>query len=237
MQLAREVQLGFLPEAKPQIDGYQFFHYYQPAEQVGGDYFDYISLPDGRVAVIVADVVGHGVAAALLMAKLSAEARFALYSEPQPAAAVTRLNERLCAMQVQRFVTMVMVVINPKMSKAHVVLAGHMPPLHRKADGTLIEPGDEIAGLPLGITDSMGYEQLELQIEKGDVLTLYTDGINECANAGGAMYGIDRLREHVRSRVMEPAVIGQTIVDDVRQFLGKALQNDDMCLVCFGRSK
>lgn len=237
MQLAREVQRGFLPEAKPNLDGYQFFDYYQPAEQVGGDYFDYISLPDGRVAVIVADVVGHGVAAALLMAKLSAEARFALYSEAQPAAAVTRLNERLCALQVQRFVTMVMVVLNPKASKAHVVLAGHMPPLQRKADGTLIEPGDEIAGLPLGITDSMGYEQLELQIDKGDVLTLYTDGINECSDASGAMYSIERLREHVRSPKSDPAAIGQTIVDDVRRFLGKALQNDDMCLVCFGRSK
>jgi phosphoserine phosphatase RsbU/P len=237
MQLAREVQRGFLPERKPQIEGYQFFDYYQPAEQVGGDYFDYISLPDGRLAVIVADVVGHGVAAALLMAKLSAEARFALYAEPQPATAVTRLNERLCAMQVQRFVTMVLLVIDPKTSKAQVVLAGHMPPIHRKPDGTISEPGDEVAGLPLGITDSLPYEQLEVKIEPGDVLALYTDGINEAADASGAMYSIERLRGHLRSPASDPTAIGQTIVEDVRRFLGKALQNDDMCLVCFGRAK
>lgn len=237
MQLAREVQRGFLPERKPEIAGYQFFDYYQPAEQVGGDYFDYISLPDGRLAVIVADVVGHGVAAALLMAKLSAEARFALYAEPQPAAAATRLNERLCGMQVQRFVTMVLLVIDPKNSTAQVVLAGHMPPIHRKPDGTISEPGEEVAGLPLGITDALGYEQLELKIGPGDVLALYTDGINEAADANGAMYSIDRLRAHLRAKENDPAKIGQTIVDDVRRFLGKALQNDDMCLVCFGRGK
>jgi serine phosphatase RsbU (regulator of sigma subunit)/pSer/pThr/pTyr-binding forkhead associated (FHA) protein len=237
MQLAREVQRGFLPDHKPQIDGYQFFDYYQPAEQVGGDYFDYISLPDGRLGVIVADVVGHGVAAALLMAKLSAEARFALYAEPQPAAAVTRLNERLCAMQVQRFVTMVLLVIDPKTSQGQIVLAGHMPPIHRKPDGSISEPGEEVAGLPLGITDSLGYEQLEIKIGPGDVLALYTDGINECADAHGAMYSIDRLRGHLRSGDSDPARTGQTIVEDVRRFLGKALQNDDMCLVCFGRSK
>lgn len=237
MQLAREVQRGFLPEKKPQVEGYQFFDFYQPAEQVGGDYFDYILLPDGRLAVIVADVVGHGVAAALLMAKLSAEARFALYAEPQPEMAVTRLNERLCAMQVQRFVTMVLLVIDPKASTAQVVLAGHMAPIHRKADGTISEPGDEVAGLPLGITDVLPYEQLEVKIEPGDTLTLYTDGINECEDMAGAMYSIDRLRGHMRGAIADPALIGQTIVEDVRRFRGKALQNDDMCLVCFGRQK
>src|SRR5262249_165622 len=92
LQLATQVQHGFLPDHRPELAGYDFFDYYQPASQVGGDYFDYIELPDGRVGVVVADVVGHGVAAALLMAKLSAETRFVLFSEPTPAAAVTRLN-------------------------------------------------------------------------------------------------------------------------------------------------
>lgn len=235
MQLAREVQRGFLPEKRPQLAGFDFYDYYQPADQVGGDYYDYISLPDGRVAVVVADVVGHGIAAALLMAKFSAEVRFALYSEPHPAAATTRLNERLCAMQVQRFVTMVMVVIDPRSPKASVVLAGHMAPIQRKADGTLDEPGEEIAGLPLGITADLGYEQYEFNVEPGDVLALYTDGINECANMAGAMYSIDRLRNHLRAPADDVEKVGTTIVTDVRQFLGKAVQNDDMCLVCFSR--
>jgi serine phosphatase RsbU (regulator of sigma subunit) len=237
MQLAREVQRGFLPERKPEIPGYQFFDFYQPADQVGGDYFDYITLPNGRVAIIVADVVGHGIAASLLMAKLSAEARFALYRETQPAAAVTRLNERLCQMQVQRFVTLVMVVVDPQTSQATVVCAGHMPPIHRKLDGTIEEPGDDVAGLPLGITDALPYEQHDFVIQPGELLTLYTDGINECADVSGAMFTIDRIRNHVRRDAPIAEKIGEAIIDDVHHFQGQAVQIDDMCLVCFGRSE
>ncbi|MEX2174906.1 MAG: SpoIIE family protein phosphatase [Pirellulaceae bacterium] len=236
MQLAHEVQRGFLPEKRPDLPGYEFFDYYQPADQIGGDYFDYIPLPDGRVAVVVADVVGHGVAAALLMAKLSAEVRFTLYSEASPAAAVTRLNERLSRLSIQRFVTLILVVIDPREHRAVIVNAGHMAPLHRRADGRIEEPGEAIAGLPLGITDELVYEQCEISIERGDLLTLYTDGINESIDASGAFYTIDRLRGHCGKLPAEPPAVGQTIVDDVRRFLGKAPQIDDMCLVCFGRT-
>ena len=235
MKLAHEVQHGFLPEQHPAVPGYEFFDYYQPADQIGGDYFDYIPLPDGRVAIVVADVVGHGVAAALLMAKLSAEARFSLYSEPTPAAAVTRLNERLSNLNIQRFVTMILVVLDPKEHRAVVVNAGHMAPLHRRAKGKIEEPGDSIAGLPLGVTDALGYSQAEFEIGKGDTLVLYTDGINESIDAAGGFYTIDRLRDLVLKQGPATAKVGQAIVDDVRKFLGKAPQNDDMCLVCFGR--
>jgi len=237
MQLAHEVQHGFLPERPPDLPGYAFFDYYQPMDQIGGDYYDYLPLPDGRVAVIVADVVGHGVAAALLMAKLSAEVRFSLYSESRPAAAVTRLNERFCALNIQRFVTMIMVVLDPREHRAVIVNAGHMAPLHRRASGAIEEPGDKVAGLPLGITDVLAYEQTEIEIGRGELLTLYTDGINESIDANGAFYTIDRLRDHVRKLAGPVPKLGQTIIEDVRRFLGKAPQNDDMCLVCFGRTE
>lgn len=234
MQLATEVQQGFLPDHRPELPGYQFFDYYQPATQIGGDYFDYVPLPGGRLAIVVADVVGHGVAAALLMAKLSAETKFALFSESSPAAAVTKLNERLCQTNMQRFVTMIMVVLDPSQNRGIVVNAGHMAPLHRRADGQVEEPSETIAGLPLGVTDAMGYEQCEITIAPGDTLTLYTDGINESLDASGAFYTIDRLRDHVR-KLPDAALLGSALVEDVRRFLGTAPQNDDMCLVCFGR--
>jgi sigma-B regulation protein RsbU (phosphoserine phosphatase) len=236
MQLAHEVQHGFLPEKPPELPGYAFFDYYQPMDQIGGDYFDYIPLPDGRLAILVADVVGHGVAAALLMAKLSGEARSSLYSESKPAAAVTRLNERLCALNIERFVTMILVVLDPREHRATIVNAGHMAPLHRRSDGTIDEPGTSIAGLPLVITDALPYEQTEIEIGRGEVLTLFTDGINESIDASGAQFSIDRLRDHVRKLAGPPDKLGQTIIDDVHKFLGKAPQNDDMCLVCFGRT-
>jgi serine phosphatase RsbU (regulator of sigma subunit) len=237
MELATEVQHGFLPDKRPDLAGYEFYDYYQPAEQIGGDYFDYIPLPDGRLAVVVADVVGHGVAAALLMAKLSAEVRFSLYTEPKPAAAVTRLNEKISALNIQRFVTMILVVVDPREHRATIVNAGHMAPLHRRTSGQIDEPGDAIAGLPLGITDAIGYEQCEIEIAPGETLTLYTDGINESIDALGAFYTIDRLRGHATKIPGPVEKLGQTIIEDVRRFLGKAPQNDDMCLVCFARKE
>jgi serine phosphatase RsbU (regulator of sigma subunit) len=237
LKLATEVQHTFLPDRRPEAPGYEFFDYYQPMDQIGGDYFDYIRLPDGRIAIIVADVVGHGVAAALLMAKLSAETKFSLYSEATPAAAVTKLNERLCLSNMQRFVTMIIVVIDPSKHRAVVVNAGHMAPLQRLPSGKIEEPGESKAGLPLGVTDALGYEQFEFEIGAGDLLTLFTDGINESIDASGAFYTIDRLREQVKKIAGAPAQLGPALVEDVRRFLGKAPQNDDMCLVCFGRLK
>jgi len=236
MQLAKDVQRGFLPESRPDLAGYAFFDYYQPAEQVGGDYFDYIPLPDGRVAIVVADVVGHGIAAALLMAKLSAEARFSLYSEPDPGAAITRLNEKLSRLNIQRFVTLICAVLCPKTHKLTIVNAGHMAPLVRRKDGTIEEPGEKVSGLPLGITDAITYEQVETTLNPGETVTLYTDGINEAIDKGGAFYTIDRMRKHARENNHGPDHLGNLIVEDVRRFLAGAVQNDDMCLVCFGRS-
>jgi phosphoserine phosphatase RsbU/P len=236
MQLAKDVQRGFLPESRPDLAGYSFYDFYQPAEQVGGDYFDYIPLPDGRVAIVVADVVGHGIAAALLMAKLSAEARFSLYSEREPAAAITRLNEKLSRLNIQRFVTLICAVLCPKTHKLTIVNAGHMAPLVRRKDGTIEEPGDSVAGLPLGITDAITYEQVETTIGPGETVTLYTDGINESMDKGGAFYTIDRMRKHARENNHGPEHLGRLIVEDVQKFLTGAVQNDDMCLVCFGRS-
>src|SRR5262245_25920141 len=198
MRLATEVQQGFLPDHRPELSGYEFFDYYQPAAQIGGDYFDYIQLPDGRIGIVVADVVGHGVAAALLMARLSTETRFALFSERTPAAAVTKLNERICQTNMQRFVTMIMVVLHPAEHRVTIVNAGHMAPLLRRASAEVEEPSEKIAGLPLGVTDALGYEQCDVEVQAGDTLTLFTDGVNESIDLAGAFYTIDRLRDQVK---------------------------------------
>jgi serine phosphatase RsbU (regulator of sigma subunit) len=237
LEVAREVQRGFLPKNPAEVTGYSFFNYYEPANHVGGDYFDYIFLPDGRIAVLVADVVGHGIAAALLMAKLSAEARFSLAVEPDPARAVTRLNAAMSQLQVDRFVTMIMGVLNPNSNEVTIVNAGHMAPMLRHADGTVDEPGEELAGLPLGITDDFEYEQHQITLQPGELLTMYTDGINECSNNQGEMYGIESIRQKVQEATtgVTPQKMGETIVADVRRFMGATQQDDDMCLVCFGR--
>jgi phosphoserine phosphatase RsbU/P len=112
-----------------------------------------------------------------------------------------------------------------------------MAPLHHLASGKLQEPGETQSGLPLGVTDAMGYEQTEIEIAPGDLLTLYTDGINESLDTDGAFYTIERLKQQVAHHSRRPTELGPTIIEDVRRFMGKAPQNDDMCLVCFARNE
>ena len=236
LEVAHEVQRGFLPEHPPDVDGYQFYDYYEPANHVGGDYYDYIRLPDGRVAVIVADVVGHGIAAALLMAKLSAESRYSLASEENVATAVIKLNDGMSRLGLDRFVTMIVTVLDPRTHEVTIVNAGHMAPMLRRADGGVEEPGDDLAGLPLGITAGLEYQQLTVKLEPGEMIVLYTDGINEAMSTDGEMYSIDRIRRIVADAGgADPRGLGQAIIDDVAGFLGRAQQDDDMCLVCYGR--
>ncbi|MCO6455373.1 MAG: SpoIIE family protein phosphatase [Pirellulaceae bacterium] len=235
IKLASDVQKAFLPDARPMLDGYEFFHFYEPANHVGGDYFDYIRLPDGRTAVIVADVVGHGVAAALLMAKLSAEARFCLASESQADVAITNLNNRLSRLQIDRFVTLVAVVLDADRHEVTIVNAGHMAPIHRQVDGQLDEPGAALSGLPLGIVEGFEYQQAVIRLEPGESLTMYTDGINEAANERDVQFSIERIRELVLQGDGDVSDLGNSIVNNVQQFLGRATQEDDMCLVCLRR--
>ena len=134
--MAHEVQHGFLPAASPRIPQYEFFDFYEPASQLGGDYFDYVPLPGGRLAVVVADVSGKGIPASLLMARLSADARYCLASEPTPAEAVDRLNRAFCeAGWEDRFVTLVLAVLDVQQHEVTVVNAGHLPPLLRPGRG------------------------------------------------------------------------------------------------------
>ncbi len=235
LELANEVQQGFLPKSRPDVTGYEFFDFYRPANQVGGDYFDYLVLPDGRIAVIVADVVGKGVAAALLMAKLSAETRYCLGSGKNAAQAINMLNERLCRLHLDRFVTAVLVILDSERHEVSIANAGHMSPLLRTKDGKVFEPGSAEAGLPLGIMEGLGYAESTVRLVPGESLTMYTDGLNEAVNEAGAFYTIERIRKQVRATQGVPTKLGQAVVNDVCEFIGQGSQSDDMCLVTLGR--
>ena len=238
LELAHEVQHGFLPDSRPEVEGYEFFDFYRPANQVGGDYYDYLRLPDGRVAVIVADVVGKGVAAALLMAKLSAEARFCLASAADAGEAVSMLNDRLCrlASGSVRDGRAGRCSIPPTISVS-VANAGHMAPIVRHAGGTLSEPGDDEAGLPLGIMDGNGICHHHGAISvRAILMTMYTDGLNEAVSEANKFYFDRPHSRHGRSdgRIAESRW-GRPLVEDVCEFIGQGSQSDDMCLVTFGR--
>ncbi|MCC9641180.1 SpoIIE family protein phosphatase [Rhodopirellula sp. JC740] len=248
LKLATEVQHAFLPAHAPTVPTYHLESFYQAANHIGGDYFDYVDLPDGRVAVVVADVVGHGVAAAMYMAKLSAETRFCLASEPDLARAVERLNDRMSALEVQRFVTYLLVVIDPNSNELKIVNAGHMPPILRDhATQEICEPGEEDSGLPIAIDEGMEYAVTTVPMHAGDLAVMYTDGFSEALNLKEEEWGTDPIRNIVLKTQVKPneqnsdASLAKLVKDEiVRQafeHMGTAVQFDDMCLVIIERTE
>jgi phosphoserine phosphatase RsbU/P len=238
LAVAHEVQRGFLPTAAPQIPEYDFFEFYEPASQLGGDYYDYIDLPGGRLAVVVADVSGKGISASLLMAKLSAETRYCLASDSEPAQAVGRLNRVFCdSVWEDRFVTMVLAVLDPKRHEVTIVNAGHLPPLWRHGPKAVEPVAENETRLPLGVDRDVDYSAYTLPLSPGDSLVLYTDGITEAMNAAGDLYGSRRLLALLDSDVDRVGQLGRHILDDVKRFVGARPQSEDMCLTCFGRVK
>ena len=236
LAVAHRVQQGFLPAAPPQLDGYEFFDFYEPAKELGGDYFDYIRLPGGRLAVVLADVSGKGVSAALLMAKLSAETRYCLAREASLVEAVGRLNTIFCESRWEdRFVTFVLQVLDPNSHEVWIVNAGHMPPLVRHASGAIEAVGEADSRLPLGVDRDVEYRECSVSLALGDSLTAYTDGIPDAMNAMEDFYGAKRLEAQLQSQTEGVNALGQRILEDVRRFVGNQAQNDDMCVTCFGR--
>jgi len=236
LALANELQSRFLPQKPPKVEGYAFSSFYRPMQQVGGDYFDYVELDDDNLAVIIADVVGHGIAAAMLMAKVSAESRFALATTKTAAEAMERLNNKLTEMHLNRFVTVALCLLNTKTHQLEVVNAGHMPPVMRRYETGELEqlPVDD-SGIPVGIMADFKYETSKVSIEPGDVVILYTDGLNEAMDADGIQLSTTRMLSEVRaSQAKTPTTINKVICDEVHRHMGVGNPNDDMCLVCNG---
>ena len=228
---------GFLPAASPRIEDYEFFEFYEPANQLGGDYYDYIPLPGGRLAVVVADVSGKGIPASLLMARLSADARYCLASEPTPAEAVGRLNRAFCeAGWEDRFVTLVLAVLDPRAARSHP--GQRRPPAAAVAPRPGQDRGRRRGRNPFapGRRYDTSTPSTRCRLQPGNMLALYTDGITEAMNDDDQLYGAGPAAAAVgllRSTRVDR--IGRRILEDVKRFVGLRPQSDDMCLVCFGR--
>lgn len=236
LEVANQMQHALLPSKSPSVPGYHFFEFYEAAHLVGGDYYDYVMLPEDRFAAIVGDVAGKGVSAAILMAKLSSDVRFWLAREPDTAKAMAQINASFSRHEWDdRFVTMVVALVDPRSHTLTLVNAGHMPPMLRSSTGEVIEIGGEEAGLPIGVLDEFEYEAYERELEPGDFVTIFTDGFSEAMNSDRELYGLEKLAEVIGNKTVGPHELGGHILGDVRKFAGDYPQSDDMCLVCFGR--
>jgi serine phosphatase RsbU (regulator of sigma subunit)/pSer/pThr/pTyr-binding forkhead associated (FHA) protein len=243
IELAKQVQLGFLPKGPPDVPGYEFYGFYSAAQTVGGDYYDYIHLPGGRLAVVLGDVAGKGVPAAMLMAKLSAEARFCFLTEPHPARAVALLNNNLVRGGIgDRFVTLAAIVLDPAAHTLTVVNAGHPMPVRFCGADRQYGPSasDRCTGLPLGVMDGFEYEMETVPLAAGQSVVVFSDGVTDATDPFGVMFemaGVSKVLtdDPAVGASPRPTVIGDRLSAAVRKHAGTAPQTDDIAIVCFGR--
>lgn len=233
VEYARRIQLSMLPQGAPNVDWMDFAAASLPATEVGGDYYDYFHLPDGRLALVIGDVAGHGVASGLLLSGV----RSCLYLLEDEIAEPVRILSRLTAM-VRRttdrrtYVTLLCAVIDPARRILTVATAGHPPVmLYRAATREIVEVGN--GAPPLGTFLEARYEEVREPLQPGDVLLFYTDGLTETLNDQGNLYGTERLLRAL-SRAAEsrsPRAVRDALLGDLSSFKGDRDQEDDTTLV------
>jgi len=224
-QEARAIQQALLPKSSPYVPGFAISGLSIPARAVGGDWYDFIPFPDGRWGLVLADVSGKGMAAALLMSATRGILRSLAEACCTPAEVLTKLNGLLVEdFPAGRFVTLVYAVLDPVTHSVTFASAGHLRPL-------LVDQGgarflDTERGLPLGLSCG-DYSQSTIALSPGSRLVFYSDGISEASNENEEEYGLDRLVKHVSS----PGASAITILDDVRSFANGVGFYDDASVV------
>jgi sigma-B regulation protein RsbU (phosphoserine phosphatase) len=231
LRLAREIQDRLLPARPPAVPGMDLAGLSLPAREIGGDYFDYLALEGGRVAIALADVSGKGVPAALLMSSFRASLRSQDLAALGPAEALSRINRFLHAsVEPGKFITAFLAVIDPPTGSIRYVNAGHEPPVLLALGESIQELGQ--GGLILGVVPDAVYEESEARLEKGSLLAVFSDGVTEARRGDGEFYGPERLLTLLRSADGESAKgLADRLVREVRAFAGDAPQYDDITLV------
>jgi serine phosphatase RsbU (regulator of sigma subunit)/putative methionine-R-sulfoxide reductase with GAF domain len=259
---AREIQLALLPRARPSIPGYTFWECYRPAQEVGGDLYDYIAVDDAepgdsdpgrtpvpaaspaagrdpagvRWCVTLGDVAGHGMPAAILMARICPEARLLVRAGYAPTDVLAHVNRHYYDSGLQnRFVTMVLAEIDPRAHRLKVASAGHPCPLVRRADGR-VEPLEcPGSGPPLGVVQDAAFRSADFDLAPGDVVVLFSDGVSDAADLRNRPFGSPRLRALLGQTAGGPAEVGEAILAILREHMIGRSQVDDLTIVCFGR--
>jgi serine phosphatase RsbU (regulator of sigma subunit) len=237
--VARRIQQASLPEEVPELEGWQISPHYQPAREVGGDFYDFHLLSEGRLGVVVGDATGKGVLAALVMATTCGmlQAVSQAVGSSSPGEVLARVNEVLLArIPTNLFVTCFYAILNPKSGRMRYANAGHdLPYLHRTS-------GEEAAedlratGMPLGLMPKMGYEEKQTILQAGEAALFYTDGLVEAHNPKGEMFGFPRLRALIAKHGKERS-LGDFLLEELYSFVGEGWeQEDDITLLTLRRS-
>jgi serine phosphatase RsbU (regulator of sigma subunit) len=235
LRTAREIQQALLPKATPKLDGWQLATCYRPARQVGGDFYDFLELPDGRLGIVVGDATGHGMPAALLMATTRGMLRAIAQSLDSPGEVLARLNEAICPeIPPNMFVTCFYAILDPVDGRLLFANAGHnLPYLRREGQSS---SDLRARGMPLGLMPRMSYEENETSLEGGESILFYSDGLVEAHNPHREMFGFPRLRVLVDEYGSNGGSLVERLMNELSGFVGAVSeQEDDITLVALQR--
>jgi sigma-B regulation protein RsbU (phosphoserine phosphatase) len=235
MELAAQIQQGILPRALPAIAGYEVLGWTRPARHVGGDYWDVVPLPDGRFALLVADVSGKGVSAALLVSTLHSALRLLLARGESATALLQAVNEHLVVFSAaNKFATLLLAALDAASGELAYVNAGHNPAALVRGDGALERLG--ACGVPLGLLPGALYRESRRALASGDLLCIYSDGVTEAAAKSGEEYGLERLEALLRARRGAPLAELRAALDcELRDFGEGQPQGDDQTVLLLRR--
>jgi serine phosphatase RsbU (regulator of sigma subunit)/pSer/pThr/pTyr-binding forkhead associated (FHA) protein len=241
LQLANEVLMTCLPQKQPELPGYDFHAFYRPAYLVGGDYYDFIPLPPHRLLMALGDVAGKGMPAALLVTKLTSEARYSFLREPDAARAISSLNDLLAPQcsRTDRFITLCGAVLDPTTHTVTFANAGHPSPvLVRAASGTVEEcVPKRIGGLALGITEGYPYASCQVQLQPGDAIVIYSDGVSDAENIRDEQFGTPAILSTLKAvGSTAPKALIEGLMKAVEKHTAGAKQNDDITLAALART-
>jgi serine phosphatase RsbU (regulator of sigma subunit) len=236
LEVARSIQQASLPEEVPTLEGWQIAPYYQPAREVGGDFYDFHLLSEGRLGVVVGDATGKGVPAALVMSTTCGMLRALALSVDSPGEVLEQVNETLVArIPSNMFVTCFYAILDPESGTLRYANAGHDLPYLRRVGGDAEEL--RARGMPLGLMPGMNYEQKEIVLEGGEAALFYSDGLVEAHDSQGEMFGFPRLRALIAEHGEEQA-LGDFLLEELYTFVGEGWeQEDDITLLTLRRSR
>jgi serine phosphatase RsbU (regulator of sigma subunit)/predicted ester cyclase len=236
LRVARSIQQASLPKEVPTLEGWQISPYYRPAREVGGDFYDFLELDDGRLGLVVGDATGKGVPAALVMATARSMLRaVAQASNYSPGDVLGKVNDSLVAdIPPNMFVTCFYCILDPKSSSLSYANAGHdLPYLRRGGDCKELRA----RGMPLGLMPGMHYEEKEIVLDAGEGVLFYSDGLVEAHDAKGEMFGFPRLKSLVADHDDEERSLGDFLLEELYSFVGEGWeQEDDITLLTLRRS-
>ena len=235
LRLARSIQQASLPKEVPTIEGWQISPYYQPAREVGGDFYDFHLLSEGHVGLVVGDATGKGVPAALVMSSTRSMLRALARASNSPGGVLEQVNDLLVSdIPANMFVTCFYAILDPKRRSLTYANAGHDLPYVRRSEGGCEEL--RARGMPLGLMPGMNYEENKITLQTGEAALFYSDGLVEAHAPQGEMFGFPKLRELV-AKHGEGNSLEEALLEELYSFVGEEWeQEDDITLLTLRRS-